>query len=626
MTNGLKIYKKRMLNLLQPIESLDIITWAEKYIETIPDSPFTGKLNLHRTPFLIEPLRQTTRSDVTLSVMAFPVQIGKSLILKLLALYQIVKDPSPILFLADTPANSVDFCDTSLVPMLRQNKCFDGLLSSVTGADMKETKIFSNGAILWNRGASNIKNLQRRSVKLLLADECWLYPQSHIEEAIKRITRFQDDGGRAVLVSQAGEAGEEFDSYFLETNQQEYCWKCPCCGEFNSYGLDMIKWDMDAVDEDGNVDYEAVKASLMYTCSHCQSEFKATKEQLKEFNATSIWIPKNESAPSNKIGFHTTAFAFLDAFSLVSEFINAKSFAKDGDFSKMKIFYQKRLAQAWHERQEIIDTSTKEIEGQMLGERWEKMAYITKNGMVIDKNDPNFTSEVIKGALPLIFMSVDVQQDSFYYVIRAFAKDANNESMLIDCGRLWTFEDVISKRSEYQIPNSNVGFDSGYRTQEIYALSVEHRFFSMKGQAQRSFKRECTRVLGKKLYENHAVSAPQQVQVQFNEILANGNRKSRICKALLISFASNAAKDWVHFNRQRTQRGKANYDVPEGIPDDYHEQLNSEKRNLEGRYYVWRPRKKQCQNHYLDCECMVYALLLNQFLTCQNNSIEEYLG
>ena len=44
----------------------------------------------------------------------------------------------------------------------------------------------------------------------------------------------------------------------------------------------------------------------------------------------------------------------------------------------------------------------------MLGERWDKMAYMTKNGTVIDKNDPNFTSEVIKGALPLIFMSVDV--------------------------------------------------------------------------------------------------------------------------------------------------------------------------------------------------------------------------
>lgn len=68
-TNGLKIYKKKLLNLLEPIEVLDIVEWAEKHIETIPDSPFSGRLNLHRTPYLIEPLRQTMNSNTTLSVM-----------------------------------------------------------------------------------------------------------------------------------------------------------------------------------------------------------------------------------------------------------------------------------------------------------------------------------------------------------------------------------------------------------------------------------------------------------------------------------------------------------------------------------------------------------------------------
>ena len=213
--------------------------------------------------------------------MQFPVQMGKSLILKLLALYNIVTDPSPILFLADTSANSEDFCDTSLTPMIKQNKVFNGLISTATGANMKETKIFTNGSVLWNRGASNLKNLQRRSVKLLLADECWLYPNGHLEEAVKRTTRFLDDGGRAVLVSQAGEVGGELNNYFEQTNQQEYMWFCPNCNELHAYNLDMIKWDTEAVDEDGNIDYEKVKQSLTYYCSSCGSEFLATKEQLQ---------------------------------------------------------------------------------------------------------------------------------------------------------------------------------------------------------------------------------------------------------------------------------------------------------------------------------------------------------
>ena len=621
MSNGIKIYKKRLLNLLQPIECLDIIEWSEKYIETVPDSPFTGRLNLHRTPFLIEPLKQATESNTKLAVLNFPVQIGKSLILKLLALYQIQNDPSPILFLADTPANSEDFCDTSLVPMIRQNRVFDGLISSATGANMKETKIFSNGAILWNRGASNLRNLQRRSVKLLLADECWLYPQGHIEEAIKRITRFQDDGGRAVLVSQSGEYGGEFDTYFQQTNQQEYKWICPHCQKPNPYNLDMVKWDTDAVTEEGHVDFNAVNSSLRYICPHCQTEFPATKEQLTILNSKSIWEAENMNADSGKIGFHTSAFAFLDAYSIVAEFINAKSHAKDGDFSKLKIFYQKRLAQPWSETQEVIETSTKEVVGQQFGDVWDKLSYITKEGKFIDESHPNFKREVLNGALPLIFMAVDVQSDCFYYSIRAFSNNPQDESMLIECGRLYTWADIFSKRAEFKIPNSNLGIDSGYRTKEVYAQVVENRCFAMKGHAQRSFKRDLPNVMGRKIYESHAVAAPQPIQVQMSD-----GQKTRIRKAFLLSFSANAAKDWVFFNRQRTQRGKANYNVPENTPIEYHEQMNAEKRVLEGRYYVWRPRRQKIDNHYLDTETMIYSLLLNLLLTNGAPPIDEHLG
>ena len=623
--NGFNIYKKKLLNMLHPIECLDVVEWSERYIESVPDSPFSGRLNLHRTPFLIEPLRQSCSSNTSLAVLNFPVQIGKSLILKLIALYYIQTDPCPVLFLADTPANSQDFCDTSLVPMLRQNRCFDGLLSTAAGANMKETKIFNNGAILWNRGASNIKNLQRRSVKVMLADECWLYPQGHVEEAIKRITRFEGEGGRAVLVSQSGEVGDEFDHYYSLTNQQEYMWRCPHCGNLNAYNLEMVKWDVEAAKEDGSVDYEAVKDTLAYVCPHCAAEFEATQRTLADFNQCSQWQAMHEGAVSGKVGFHTTAFAFLDAFSLVYEYIEAKSRAKDGDFSRLKIFYQKRLAMPWSERNEVLDTSTREVEGQQFGEVWEKLAYITKDGNLIERTDEKWKSEMIKGALPLLFMSVDVQLDSFYYAIRAFSVNPNSESMLIECGHVFSWDDLLAKRAQFKIPNSNMGIDSGYRTREVYAWSVENSCFAMKGHNQRSFKREAQNVVGRKLYESNSVAAPQFVQVQTSEMLSNGTRKTRIKKALLLSFSANAAKDWIFFNRQRTQRNKAHYDIPEGTPIEYNEHLNSEKRVMEGRYFVWRPRKSKPENHYLDCETMIYALCTNLLLTRDNQQMEEYI-
>ena len=148
----------------------------------------------------------------------------------------------------------------------------------------------------------------------------------------------------------------------------------------------------------------------------------------------------------------------------------------------------------------------------------------------------------------------------------------------------------FSKKAEFLIPNSNMGVDSGYRTQEVYAVTVDNRCFSMKGHEQRTFKREAGKAVGKKLYESHTVAALRLDR--HKKKLSNGGIKTRVRKALLLSFSANAAKDWVFFNRQRTQRNKAHFDKPEGTPQEYEEHLNAEKRIREGRYYVWRPRKK----------------------------------
>ena len=223
-------------------------------------------------------------------------------------------------------------------------------------------------------------------------------------------------------------------------------------------------------------------------------------------------------------------------------------------------------------------------------------------------------------------MAVDVQQDRMIYAIRAFSDKPQEESMLIDCGTLYSWDDVFNKRDEYGILGSCMGIDSGYRSQEVYALTVENRCLALKGHDQRIFKRSCGRVVGKKIFESHAVAAPQTIQIQTQEKLASGAYKTRIKKALLLSFSANAAKDWIFYNRQRTQRGQANYNVPNGTPIEYHEQMNAEKRIKEGRYWVWRPRRQKIDNHFLDCEAMIYAMLLNNLLTLENNELLEHLN
>ncbi|MFI3244273.1 MAG: hypothetical protein R3Y56_08480 [Akkermansia sp.] len=49
---------------------------------------------------------------------------------------------------------------------------------------------FANGMTLWMAGAYNRKNLQTRSIRWLIGDETWLWPQGHMAEAEARVTAF----------------------------------------------------------------------------------------------------------------------------------------------------------------------------------------------------------------------------------------------------------------------------------------------------------------------------------------------------------------------------------------------------------------------------------------------------
>jgi phage terminase large subunit GpA-like protein len=49
---------------------------------------------------------------------------------------------------------------------------------------------FNNGMVLWILGAHNKTNLQRRSIRWLVGDETWRWPEGHMAEAEARVTAF----------------------------------------------------------------------------------------------------------------------------------------------------------------------------------------------------------------------------------------------------------------------------------------------------------------------------------------------------------------------------------------------------------------------------------------------------
>jgi hypothetical protein len=69
-----------------------------------------------------------------------------------------------------------------------------------------------------------------------------------------------------------------------------------------------------------------------------------------------------------------------------------------------------------------------------------------------------------------IFMAIDVQMEHFWFLIIAFSKAG--EFMVLDAGKLYTWQDLRAKQQEYNIPDQNVSCDCKYRTTEVYANCV----------------------------------------------------------------------------------------------------------------------------------------------------------
>jgi hypothetical protein len=111
----------------------------------------------------------------------------------------------------------------------------------------------------------------------------------------------------------------------------------------------------------------------------------------------------------------------------------------------LRQFIQKRLAQSWVEPSETVTlkgaTDAYRMKEYFNGEKWE---------------DENFR-----------FMTVDVQQDHFWVVIRAWSIEG--KSRLLYEGKVDEWEGLRMLRSRMKVPNRCVFVDRGYRP-EIVAL------------------------------------------------------------------------------------------------------------------------------------------------------------
>lgn len=553
--------------------------WCEDHIKSIPYSPLPGPFRSENSPWIRGVMEAIVDPKIRLVSIIAAVQSSKTTSPELTLCYIIANLPGPCLWLDQTDEDAKDESESRLQKLFESCEPVKKLFPKNKNKQRNCTIHFSNGMTLWLLGAYNKTNLQRRSIRWLFGDETWRWPVGHMAEAEARTTAF---GwlGKCVFMSQGGEENDDTHRKFETTDMREWHYKCPKCGKYIPYKWENIEWDDDCKDENGEYDFSKINHSTALKCPECGEYFEDSDRMRRILNKDGKFIALNPNASKENVGFHWNALASMSWGKLAELYLRAKIAARKGDSSLLQQFYQKRLALAWREfaedyRLEIASGSYNS------GDSWEEEAGFNKLGEIIA---PPFAEN--KVIAPLRIMSVDVQMNCFYLVVRAWS--INGSSRLLWHEKVLTWEDIEEIQKRFRILDNLVFVDAGYNSFEVYKHCGERNWIALMG-------------------DNRA---------NFFHRLPNGKTVLRFYSPVKHIFISRYVKCRMHFwsnlnvkdtlariRRNQNPADGATWEVPTDISEDYLKQMESEHRIKKGNSWIWEQIGNR-PNHYLDCEAM----------------------
>lgn len=550
--------------------------WCEENVKNIPYSPIPGHFKSANSPWVREVMEAMADPDIRIVSIVAPVQSSKTISAELCLCYIIANFPGPCLWLSQTDADAKDQAEARLHKLFSECDAVKKLFPADRHKKKTQTVFFSNGMTLWVLGAHAKSNLQSRSIRWLIGDETWQWPSGHMQQAEARVTAF---GwlGKCIFLSQGGTENDDTHRKFETTNMREWEFKCPKCGKYQPYKWSNIEWDKNYRDGEGRMDFAKVRSSVRLVCEFCKHEIADSDANRKLLNSSAKFVPQNPNAPTTKAGFHWNSLASMSWGELAEMYLRAKESGRRGDMEDLKNFYQKRLALPWGDLEEdfTLDISPS---GYRMGDDWESEAAVGTKGAILPPPHEN------KNRVRLRFLTVDVQMDHFYAVVRSWACDAS--SRLVYCAKLQTWEDVEILQNRFGVFPQLVFVDAGYSTFEVYRNCAKHNWTALMGDGRRDFPHRVNGKITQRFYSTarHPRVSDRKCRMHYWSNLG--------IKDTLARLRSN----------QNPDEGST-WEVPSDVPEEYLKMLDSEQRVKNGNSWEWRQIGKR-PNHYWDCEAM----------------------
>ena len=550
--------------------------WCEENVKNIPYSPIPGHFKSANSPWVREAMEAMADPDIRLVSIVAPVQSSKTIGAELCLCYIVANFPGPCLWLSQTDADAKDQAEARLHKLFSECDAVIKLFPADRHKKKTQTVFFSNGMTLWVLGAHAKSNLQSRSIRWLIGDETWQWPNGHMQQAEARVTAF---GwlGKCIFLSQGGTENDDTHRKFETTDMREWEFKCPKCGKYQPYKWSNIEWDRNYREGEGRMDFAKVRSSVRLVCEFCKHEIADSDANRKLLNSSAKFVPQNPNAPATKAGFHWNSLASMSWGELAEMYLRAKESCRRGDLEDLKNFYQKRLALPWGDLEEdfTLDISPS---GYRMGDDWESEAAVGAKGAILPPPHEN------KNRVRLRFLTVDVQMDHFYAVVRSWACDAS--SRLVYCAKLQTWEDVEILQNRFGVFPQLVFVDAGYSTFEVYRNCAKHNWTALMGDGRRDFPHRVNGKITQRFYSTarHPLVSDRKCRMHYWSNLG--------IKDTLARLRSNRNPD-----------EGSTWEVPYDVPEEYLKMLDSEQRVKKGNSWEWRQIGKR-PNHYWDCEAM----------------------
>lgn len=546
-----------------------VTEWAEanlSFSSRFTSSP--GPFRVRSYPYMREWLDAFhPASGVRSMALLCGAQVAKSTAIQVGMAYRLCRAPAPALWVLDTQTNAQSFSESRWQVMIDDNEVLRAELPANKDKFKNLDQAFRR-MHLWFVGSNSPGNLAGRSISLLCLDEVDKYKTKTKQEAaavqlaIQRTASFP----MALIVQTSTPTTQEGSIWkaWLEGDQRRFWVPCPHCGEMTLLNWPMMKWDDEAKIDQDKWDLKRVRETARLECPHCAGHI--TDASKTKMLRDGQWRAENPGALPGHRSYHLSAlYSVRRSFgALAVKFLQDKQ-----SLMGLQDFVNSILAEPWEEA-------------------------MTTESRPLTVGEYNLRAPVEEGTARI--MAVDVQQDCFYFVCRAFARDGS--SKLIDEGRLTTWADLEFKVTELGLDTPrNIGgvlaklviVDSGFRTDEVLDVCLRNRYIPAKGEDRA---------------EGYGVKLGKSLRKAISVI------KPYRRGWFLMLFSSPAAQDVLEW--LRGGQGPA-WTVAADASEEYKAHLDAHRKvmrrsPLTGREtYIWKQIGRR-PNHMLDCELMILAM------------------